>query len=56
MVTYCTKCGASLPPTADVIIRNGKEMPSPYYKCPACNQPAGEAKPNTPKPLDPKKK
>lgn len=49
MVTFCMKCGASLPPTADVVIRNGKELPSPYYQCQACGQPAGEAKGSTPK-------
>ena len=42
MVAFCMKCGASLPPTADVVIRNGKELPSPDFKCPACSQMAGE--------------
>ncbi len=49
MVTFCMKCGASLPPTADVIIRNGKELPSPNFKCPACGQMSGEAKGSPPK-------
>ena len=44
MVTFCMKCGASLPPTADVVISNGKEMPSPNFKCPACGEMAGESK------------
>lgn len=56
MVAFCMKCGASLPPTVDVIIRNGKELPSPHYKCLACNQIAGESKNSTQNPELPSEK
>jgi len=41
MVTFCMRCGISLPPFATVVIREGKEMPSPHYQCPSCGKPAG---------------
>lgn len=37
MVTFCSKCGTSLP-YADIIIRDGSESIANYYKCPECNQ------------------
>ena len=41
MVTFCMRCGVSLPPFATILIKDGKEMPSPYYICPACGKSAG---------------
>jgi DNA-directed RNA polymerase subunit RPC12/RpoP len=37
MVTFCSKCGTSLP-YADIIIRDGDESIANYYKCPECKQ------------------
>jgi hypothetical protein len=42
MVTFCQKCHASLPPEAELLIKQGKEFPSPYYTCPTCGKLAGE--------------
>jgi DNA-directed RNA polymerase subunit RPC12/RpoP len=41
MVTFCMRCGVSLPPFAAILIKDGKEIPSPYYICPACGKSAG---------------
>ncbi|MCK4908356.1 MAG: hypothetical protein KAS70_00525 [Planctomycetes bacterium] len=41
MVVFCVKCGVSLP-NADVLIKNGQEKPSPYYRCPVCRNMTGE--------------
>ena len=41
MVCFCMRCGISLPPFATEVIKEGKEMPSPYYQCPSCGKPAG---------------
>lgn len=41
MVTFCTVCGTSLP-LADVLIKAGKELTSPDYRCPECGDFAAE--------------
>ncbi len=41
MVTFCARCGASLP-TADITFTVGKEITSPDYRCPECNEFASE--------------
>lgn len=41
MVTFCMRCGVSLPPFATILVKDGKEFPSPYYICPACGKSAG---------------
>ncbi|MEK7449192.1 MAG: hypothetical protein AAB019_06880 [Planctomycetota bacterium] len=41
MVVFCNSCKVSLP-VADILIKDGQELASPYYLCPACNNPAGE--------------
>lgn len=42
MVTFCTKCGMSLP-LADVTIKDGEEYTSPDYECPECGDLAADA-------------
>lgn len=42
MVTFCTKCGMSLP-LADVTIKEGEEYTSPDYECPECGDLAADA-------------
>lgn len=42
MVTFCTKCGMSLP-LADVTIKGGEEYTSPDYECPECGDLAADA-------------
>ncbi len=41
MVTFCTVCGTSLP-LADLLIKGGKELTSPDYRCPECGDFAAE--------------
>lgn len=41
MVTFCTVCGTSLP-LADLLIKGGKELTSPEYRCPECGDFAAE--------------
>lgn len=49
MVTFCTKCGMSLP-LADVTIKDGEEYTSPDYECPECGDLAAEAPASQKKP------
>jgi len=44
MVTFCMRCKSSLPPSAMILIKDGKELPSPYYICPSCGKSAGTPK------------
>ena len=41
MVTFCMRCGVSLPPFADSLIKDGKELPSPHFICPSCGESSG---------------
>ncbi len=41
MVTFCMRCGVSLPPFAITVIKEGKELPSKHFTCPSCGKSAG---------------